>query len=898
MRSRIFVSKIALVWLALTSWLILGAGHADAAGTVRNAQATTAGITYVFTGADGFGSVFDGNPTTGNGGAMTGGPLYGGEWEDPSNWIPYGVPETNDTAIVGSAIYLDNNPVVASLQLVPDNAAGVADGGGALYASPYTNAGGYVSVTVTGSASWTAGTIQVPLAVGNGATLTIQPATGNECSIQGGVLINDGTVIIASGGTTGLNLGDGLSDENDFGFVLNDGTILLRPGASIGDVNPGSGGPRGLVFNDAGALVDSRGSTGVTTTIATGVQNLGTMSADYGTLSIAIPANDLIPYDPTQPQYAPPYYIAGNPAPANDATLTAASGAEVVDNGLPLDSGSVIAGAGTVAGVNVQINAPVEVNGNLEIDGAIGAANSLVQGPGTAVWKSGPVTGTLTFGPDSKKAATTATWTGGALNGDLVVLSGQTLTLPPFASTAAAPNYANRACQAGIFTNFGNVVQVQPSANQSSDLTIGQDLGTAATNVKINNNGAWTVETGTSISLDVNDPNNYGVFTNYGKFIKIGTSYAKLTIPFVNNTVVDDTAGTLDFAGGYTQNAGNLNLAGGNLAGPITLVRGVLFGTGSINGNVTNSGGTVCPLWPAVGTLTVTGNYIQGSSGTLAVSLEGTGAGQHGQLSVGGTATLGGAISPYLVNSYLPPAGAVYPTVTAASVVNTFSAVNSPLYGSGQALRALYTGTGVNLQAASRDYTVSGTVTRWQNGGGTSPVAGVTVGIWRPGSYLTTVTDVNGAYAFHNLAAGTYILDALKTGSIFSPANATTVVPNSGYGPSPDSVVNFSTYLISGQVLAAVTGNPGVANVTVNLTAVTASAVTDASGSFSFPDVPPGNYTLTPVPTGGLTFAPTNLAFPLPTTGYAVSPNAFVTFQASGAAGSAKVVTGPSAHSG
>jgi hypothetical protein len=81
-----------------------------------------------------------------------------------------------------------------------------------------------------------------------------------------------------------------------------------------------------------------------------------------------------------------------------------------------------------------------------------------------------------------------------------------------------------------------------------------------------------------------------------------------------------------------------------NLANPLLLKAGKLSGAGTLQGSVDNSGGTVAP-GASPGTLTLSGNYIQGAGGTLAIEVEGTGAGQFDRLAVGGNAALGGTLS-------------------------------------------------------------------------------------------------------------------------------------------------------------------------------------------------------------------------------------------------------------
>lgn len=117
-----------------------------------------------------------------------------------------------------------------------------------------------------------------------------------------------------------------------------------------------------------------------------------------------------------------------------------------------------------------------------------------------------------------------------------------------------------------------------------------------------------------------------------------------------------------------------------------------LSGTGTLDGSVENGGGTVSPS----GALHVTGDYSQGSGGTLAIDLRGAGDGD--SLHIDGAATLAGTLT--VRTTYAPAAGAA-PLVLGASAKpgGTFTKTLAPV-GS-QAWTPSYTAAGVVLGRAA-----------------------------------------------------------------------------------------------------------------------------------------------------------------------------------------------------
>jgi autotransporter-associated beta strand protein len=115
-----------------------------------------------------------------------------------------------------------------------------------------------------------------------------------------------------------------------------------------------------------------------------------------------------------------------------------------------------------------------------------------------------------------------------------------------------------------------------------------------------------------------------------GSLTKVGTGTLTLT-------------GANTYTGTTTVDGGSL-IVNGSIASIQTLVNpgGMLGGIGLIRGNLVNSG-LVNPGNP-LGTLSVSGNYIQNSNGTLRIQIAGVSPGQFGLLAVAGHASLAGTL--------------------------------------------------------------------------------------------------------------------------------------------------------------------------------------------------------------------------------------------------------------
>ena len=174
---------------------------------------------------------------------------------------------------------------------------------------------------------------------------------------------------------------------------------------------------------------------------------------------------------------------------------------------------------------------------------------------------------------------------------------------------------------------------------------------------------------------------------------------ATLDVPFENAGTLDLQTGTISHPGySWTQTAGVTNVhAGATLGANPQIQGGTVKGTGTINGDVTNTSGLVAP-GASPGLLTVTGNYTQASGGTLDVAIAGLTPGtQFDQLLVGGVASLGGTLALHSV-TFTPALTDTFKIIRGASSrTGTFATLTGASTGTGATYSAQYDSDGATL---------------------------------------------------------------------------------------------------------------------------------------------------------------------------------------------------------
>jgi hypothetical protein len=173
--------------------------------------------------------------------------------------------------------------------------------------------------------------------------------------------------------------------------------------------------------------------------------------------------------------------------------------------------------------------------------------------------------------------------------------------------------------------------------------------GSVSVGGAFNNNGGSVSLTGSGDTLSATS------FTNRGGSVLVGSGES---VNVTNNYTQSGAGASLDVNGTVTAITAIIN-------------GGTVFGSGILNANVMNNGGTVDVSDPGTPSLlTINGNYTQGPGGTLIIDILGTGAGQYSVLDVTGTATLDGTLDLDFLNGFMP---GTFNFLDFASLVGDFS---------------------------------------------------------------------------------------------------------------------------------------------------------------------------------------------------------------------------------
>jgi outer membrane autotransporter protein len=355
---------------------------------------------------------------------------------------------------------------------------------------------------------------------------------------------------------------------------------------------------------------------------------------------------------------------AGSATITNDAGTVSGGGAgsTTFNNSSTAGSATINNNAGTVSGASGGFT-------NFLDTSSAGSA-AITNNGGAVAFASG---GETLFATDSTAGSATITNNGGTVSG----ANGGVTTFGDASTLGNATLIANGGTGGGgggaIFVgsdSAGGTARVEVFGNGELDISPGEDIVVTIGSIEDTGN---VFLGGNSLTVGSNDLSTTfsGVIQDGGRNGGTGGSLTKIGTGTLILSGVNTYTGDTNVNGGVLQ-------VDGSIASPDTFVNpgGTLRGTGTLGGNLTNSG--IVGPGDSPGTLTINGNYTQNSNGTLQIQIGGTAAGQHDLLSIGGTASLNGTLQLVRLNNFTGAPGDKIIFLTAAGGVSgTFATVNT-----------------------------------------------------------------------------------------------------------------------------------------------------------------------------------------------------------------------------
>ena len=208
-----------------------------------------------------------------------------------------------------------------------------------------------------------------------------------------------------------------------------------------------------------------------------------------------------------------------------------------------------------------------------------------------------------------------------------------------------------------------------------------------------------------------------GVISGAGGVTKVGSGTFTLA-PATGNSYA---GATLISAGAVLVNNGT---GSGTGSGAVTVgPNGILGGTGTVQGMVTNNG--IVNPGANVGTLHLGANYAQSSGGQLTIELASLAS--HDALAVTGAANLAGALTVSLIGGFMPHEGDIFEIMTASGFAGTmFGSTSLPSLAGSLIWNVNYGATALTLSVTlPGDFNGNGIVdaadyVAWRTGLGTS----------------------------------------------------------------------------------------------------------------------------------------------------------------------------------
>ena len=506
----------------------------------------------------------------------------------------------------------------------------------------------------------------------NGATLAINSSTALSGILQS---VGSGSQITL----TGLLTGSSGTIHADTGTVLADNLGVLGTFTTTGT---------GLTFSGNGNNYLQDTSITGNVTIGGGFANLYNADALHaGTLSLAggnarlYNSNSVLTLgsDYTLAGYGTVNQLNGGANLTNNGLINANVNAQTLNVALDnitgggtfrADNSTLAIGSNNFASTNATLQAVN--NGVINLTGSLTGSNFHVNAAGGTVSLTGALTGSIS---SSTGAGLNFTGDGGnSLNGATVNTGGiVTLGAGSFVNVYNTDTIngtlAMNGGQARLYNSATNLL-VGAGGNLSGSGLINQLNGGA----NVTNNGLINAnQNGQTLNVSVDNVTNTGTMqaTN-GATLAVQPNLAN------SGTLRVDSGSTFNANGGITQTAGTTHTNGSlTLAQTFAVQGGTVQGTGTITGDIVNTGGTLKPGDVGPGTLTQTGSYTQSAGGVFLEQLGGTTPGASGVFSLTGNAALDGTLDVQLANGFHPVVNQSFVFLNYGQRVNTPQGVPS-----------------------------------------------------------------------------------------------------------------------------------------------------------------------------------------------------------------------------
>jgi hypothetical protein len=561
------------------------------------------------------------------------------------------VADSGSTGSNSALLSLADNAGTLSLQDgAAVNISGNLNNSGAINVDSSSDGGSGLSITDTltnvGSLGIGDGSLSAPVTVTIGGLLNSGAIaiSGNATTGKAGTL----DVTAAAGfGEPGLLSGNvNLSGDALLEFANSDITSISSSGE--------------LTINGPQAFVADSGSAGSNSALTLLADNAGTLSLQNGA-AVSISGNlnnsGTINVDNSG--------NGGSSLSVAD-TLTNTGSLSIGDGTLTSPDTVMIGGLLNSGAIAISGNASTSKAGTLDVDATAGfGAPELL-------------TGNVNLSGDALLEFTGGEITTIANNAQLVLNSARAFVADPSdtgsnsALTSLADNAGTLDLGDGAFIDVGgdfentgniNVDGFGDDQGSGSGLTVTDTL-TNTDFLGIGDNSLTSSDTVTAAALI--NAGTIDITGNSNNGIRATLTVNGLASNADNLTIA--AAGNLNVTGGNTfiQTAGTTKVTGALAAATVDLVGGTLEGTGTVTGNIDNTGGTVFGGTSSPGTLTLDGNYTQTAGGVFQAFIIGTSASQIAAVNISGDVDLQGGVLDFNLGNFTPTLGDSFTLMTFA----------------------------------------------------------------------------------------------------------------------------------------------------------------------------------------------------------------------------------------